>query len=71
MNISDLSTLHWRVSSFSGNNGTCVEVAVLSDGHIALRDSKRPDAGTIRFTRAEINVWVKGIKAGEFDNLPC
>lgn len=34
-------------------------------------DSKRPDAGTIRFTRAEINVWVKGIKAGEFDNLPC
>jgi hypothetical protein len=23
-----------------------------------------PDAGTIRFTRAEINIWIKGIKPG-------
>ena len=52
MNIPDLSPLHWRVSSFSGNNGTCVEVAALSDRHIALRNSRYPDAATIRFTRA-------------------
>ena len=26
---------------------------------------------TIRCTRAEINVWIKGIKAGECDNLTC
>jgi hypothetical protein len=71
MNIPDLSSLHWRVSSFSGNNGTCVEVAALSDGHIALRNSRYPDAATIRCTRAEINVWIKGIKAGECDNLTC
>ena len=64
MNVPDLSTLHWRVSSFSGNDGACVEVAALSDGHITLRNSRYPDAGTIRFTRAEINVWIKGIKAG-------
>ena len=30
-----------------------------------------PYAETIRFTRAEINVWIKGIKAGECDNLTC
>ena len=36
---------HWRASSFSGNNGTCVEVAALPDGHIATRNSKHPDDG--------------------------
>jgi len=69
MNTPDLSTIPWRISSFSGNNGTCVEVAASPDGHIALRNSTHPDAGTILFTRAQINAWIQGIKAGEFDDL--
>lgn len=59
---------HWRTSSFSGNNGTCVAVTALPDGHIAIRNSNHPD-GVILFTRAEMNAWIKGVKAGEFDNL--
>jgi hypothetical protein len=54
---------------FSGNNGTCVEVAALSDGHIAVRSSTRPQEGTILFTRAEMNAWVSSVKAGEFDDM--
>jgi hypothetical protein len=66
---SNISVTLWRTSSFSGNNGTCVEVAALPDGHIAVRNSNHPDAGVILFTRAEMGVWIKGVKAGEFDDL--
>lgn len=61
----------WRISSFSGNNGTCVQVATLSDGRIAVRNSTQPDDGPILFTRTEMNAWLSGVKAGEFDDLTC
>jgi hypothetical protein len=61
--------IHWRISSFSGNNGTCVEVAALPDGHIAVRNSTHPDGAVALFTHAEMNQWINGIKAGEFDDL--
>ena len=63
----------WRKSSFSGSGGTgggnCVEVAELADGGIAVRNSNRPDAGVVTFTPAEMAAWIKGCKAGEFDDL--
>jgi uncharacterized protein DUF397 len=65
----DPSNTHWRTSSFSGNNGTCVEVAAIPGGHIAVRNSKHPDDGMILFTHAELNAWINGVKAGEFDDL--
>ena len=65
----NLSVTNWRVSSFSGNNGTCVQLAVLSDGRIAVRNSTHPDDGTVLFTRAEMSAWLHGVKAGEFDDL--
>jgi hypothetical protein len=40
----------------------------LPDGHIAMRNSKHPDDGTILFTHAEVNVWISGIE-GELDDL--
>jgi Domain of unknown function (DUF397) len=64
-----VATLDWRKSSFSGNNGDCVELAPLPDGRIAVRNSNAPDAGTLLFTRAELRAWVRGTKSGEFDDL--
>lgn len=69
MTDSDLSVTLWRTSRFSGNNGTCVEVAALPDGHIAVRNSNHPDEGMVLFTRAEMSAWISGVKAGEFDDL--
>ncbi|PZS22557.1 MAG: DUF397 domain-containing protein [Pseudonocardiales bacterium] len=69
MTAPEISTIHWRTSSFSGNNGTCVEVAALPDGHIAMRNSTHRDDGTILFTHAELNAWISGVKDGEFDDL--
>jgi Domain of unknown function (DUF397) len=31
---------YWRTSSFSMSNGDCVEVAVLADATVGVRDSK-------------------------------
>ena len=64
-------TCGWAVSPearrTAGNQ--CVEVAQLADGRIAVRNSKDPEAGVVLFTRAEMGAWLKGVKAGEFDDL--
>lgn len=71
--LGPLAHVHWRKSSFTeeggSNGGTCVEVAALPDGRIAVRNSNHPDAGAVFFTRAGMDAWIKGIKAGEFDDL--
>ncbi|MFI8434362.1 DUF397 domain-containing protein [Streptomyces sp. NPDC079020] len=64
-----LADAAWRKSSFSGDQGACVEVAPLNDGRIAVRNSNHPEAGVVFFTRAEMDAWIRGAKAGEFDDL--
>ncbi|MEW1719508.1 DUF397 domain-containing protein [Streptomyces sp. NPDC093109] len=68
-----LAKAEWRKSSFSGGsnggNTSCVETAALPDGTIAVRNSKHPEAGAVFFTRSEMAAWLKGVKAGEFDDL--
>ncbi|HTJ71618.1 MAG TPA: DUF397 domain-containing protein [Actinospica sp.] len=57
----------WRKSTFSGNQGNCVEVADLPDGGIAVRHSKAPAGPVIEYTEAEWEAFLKGVRAGEFD----
>lgn len=60
----------WRKSSFSGAQAECVETAVLEDGSIGVRDSKHGEGSPVlSFTRTEISAFIKGVKAGEFDDL--
>jgi hypothetical protein len=56
----------WHKSSFSNAGGNCIEVAVLSDGGVAVRDSKNRAAGSVSFSRAAMSVWLAGVKAGAF-----
>jgi hypothetical protein len=58
----------WRKSSFS-QYVDCVELARLSTGEIALRNSKARGSGVVVFTPQEIKAFLKGAKAGEFDDL--
>lgn len=71
--LEPLAQIQWRTSSFTdsgtSNGGSCVEVAALPDGRIAVRNSNHPNAGAVFFTRAEMRAWIKGVKAGEFDDL--
>ena len=62
------ATTRWRKSSYSGV-AECVEVAALGDGRIGVRNSNDPGAGVMTFTRAEIDAFVKGVQAGEFDDF--
>jgi hypothetical protein len=59
----------WIMSSRStGNGGSCVE-ARRYNGLIEVRNSKSPDAGTVRFTLEEWDSFLYGAKRGEFDQL--
>jgi hypothetical protein len=58
----------WRKSSLSGDQGNCVEVAQLSDGTTAVRDSKHPHAAILTFNAGEWAAFIEGAKAGEFDH---
>jgi Domain of unknown function (DUF397) len=64
-----MDDLAWRISSFSADQGACVQLAPLPDGRVAVRNSNHPEAGTVFFTRREMDAWVRGAKAGEFDDL--
>ncbi|KHF42919.1 DUF397 domain-containing protein [Saccharomonospora viridis] len=56
----------WRKSSFSSAGQDCVEFRRI-EGGVEVRNSKRPDEATIRYTIDEWRAFVAGVKAGEFD----
>lgn len=45
-----MAVLHWRKSSYSGDNGACVEIAEPSSNVVYVRDSKDPDGPRLHFT---------------------
>jgi hypothetical protein len=64
----DLSLDHvlWRTSTLC-NNGTCVEVAFIDDGGVAIRDSKNRQGPVLQFASVEWEAFVGGIYRGDFD----
>jgi hypothetical protein len=57
----------WRKSSFCAS-GECVEIAQ-QNGAIMLRNSKDPTSRVLRYTAEEWRSFVRGIMAGEFDDI--
>lgn len=60
----------WRKSERSGPySDNCAEVVGLSDGGIAIRDTKMRGGPVIVLDPAEARALFDGIRAGEFDDL--
>jgi len=61
-----MQTGSYTKSSFSGASN-CVEVGLLADGNVGLRDSKDPLKLPHVFTAQEWAAFIAGVRAGEFD----
>lgn len=54
---------NWRKSSHSGGGNDCVEVAFFGTSP-AVRDSKNPEGGTLRFDAAQWHELLDAVRAG-------
>ena len=63
MTDTDLSRAEWRKSSYSSQNGACVEVATNLPGTVAVRDSKDTAGPGLVIPAAEWRAFVRGLKA--------
>lgn len=60
----------WFKSSLSSaQGGNCVEVAALPGGGAVMRNSRDPQGPALVYTAEEMDAFLAGVKAGEFDRL--
>ena len=59
----DLSRAEWHKSSYSSQDGNCVEVACNLPGLVAVRDSKQPDRAKLVVLRETWRAFIKGVQA--------
>jgi hypothetical protein len=67
MTCYDLSRAAWRISSYSGQNGSCVEVARNLPGVVAVRDAKDRRGPVLAVEPDEWGAFTAMVKAGQFD----
>ena len=58
----DLSRAEWGKSSYSSQDGNCVEVVRNLPGLVAIRDSQAPDEAKLAVSQKTWRVFLKGLR---------
>ncbi|MFF8773788.1 DUF397 domain-containing protein [Kitasatospora sp. NPDC015120] len=61
-----LTTATWRASSYSAQEGQCIEVSDSLPGAVPVRDSKDPEGPALVFPANAWRAFVNAVQAGEF-----
>lgn len=69
MMADELPDVAWRKSRLSNPNGNCVEMGLLPDRQVAVRNSRFPGGPVLIYTPAEIEALLGGVRSGDFDFL--
>jgi hypothetical protein len=70
MPASELPDLNWRLAARAdGGADGGVEMALLPDGQIAVRNATDPGGPALIYTKAEIEALIGGAQDGDFDAL--
>jgi len=64
-----LTEATWEAARHGEPQAAHAELATLPDGSIALRNSRDRDGLALVYTQAEVEAFIDGVKAGEFDHL--
>jgi hypothetical protein len=62
MTAGDPSRATWRTSSYSGANGSCIQVACDAPGAVAVRDSKNAAGPRLSFTAGQWTAFTGSLK---------
>ncbi len=68
MDTPDLTRAQWHTSTYSGGNGSCIEVAGNLPGIAAVRDSKDRQGPKLVLQRAQWHRFISSIKAARHSN---
>lgn len=69
MSTPDLAGSAWRKSTYSQQDGACVEVAGNLQGIVAVRDSKDPAGPALVFSRPEFAGFIRCLAADDLTAL--
>jgi len=65
----DSMRANWRKSSHSGAVGNCVELALLTDGETAVRNSRNPHGPALVYSGVDMNAFLARVKGGDFGGV--